>query len=244
LPVNDTVNDTVTTDSKSEWEDNKNEHETRLPGRVPRWQQKDYLSGKDTEYRDAVTTYTRYKQGCQKETLGTVRPLLPEEEEYFSFMAPIYRGAPLFKAKIVDWSSPPNSWLDRYQLLVPTSSNAIIDTIHLIAREACQDTPRFRWMEALSDLPPGVSRFVWCLMFCKATNGVSDVVVCKHFKLAIEKVGALSMEELIAKPLLIAQILRQTSKWAKNTVSALHSFCSIQSKYSHLHLSVRFSLTL
>jgi hypothetical protein len=55
-------------------------------------------------------------------------------------------------------------------------------------------------------------------MFCKAMHGVSDVVVCQHFKIAITKIGTLTMEDFIADPGLIAQILHQTSKWAKNSV--------------------------
>jgi hypothetical protein len=156
---------------------------------------------------------------CLKESLGTVCPLVQEEKEYFAFMAPIYMDAPLRKVKCVDWCCPPPSWLERYKLLDTRKINLVLESIHLVANEACQNTPRFKWMETLQDLPPGVSRFVWCLMFCKATNGVSDVVVCNHFKLAIQKMGSLSIDQLIAKPVLIAQILRQTSKWAKNTVS-------------------------
>jgi hypothetical protein len=45
------------------------------------------------------------------------------------------------------------------------------------------------------------------------------VVVCEHFKKAIAKRDDLSLEELIKDRKLIAQILRQMSKWAKNTVS-------------------------
>ena len=100
----------------------------------------------------------------------------------------------------------------------------VIETLHKIAEETCGSSPSFHWMETLDNLPPGPSCFAWCLMFCKATNGVSDVVVCQHFKRAIAKVGTLTLEELMEDPKLIARILRQTSKWAKNTVSeCVHS---------------------
>jgi hypothetical protein len=41
-------------------------------------------------------------------------------------------------------------------------------------------------------------------MFCKAINGVSDVVVCQHFKIAIKQIGTLIMEDLVADPVIIA----------------------------------------
>jgi hypothetical protein len=185
---------------------------------VPQQHQSEYLSRKDDEYREVVNHYKQYKKHSNKEPLGTIRLLQVKEQEYLSFMSPIYNSMPLLKQNYINWKNPPKSWTSRYQQLKTNAIITVLENIHRIAHLTCSNTPRFKWMETLQSLPPGVSRFVWCLMFCKATNGVSDVVVCQHFKIAITKIGALTMEDLIADPVLIARILRQTSKWAKNSV--------------------------
>jgi hypothetical protein len=213
---NQSIPDSDSDIEESAWEDDKQEEvKERKMKRTPQWEHHDYLSSKDAEYRDAVSKYLKHKTASKKEPLGTVRPLKEEEEEYFCFMSPIYKSSPLLKQNRVEWDNPPKSWILRLQKLDRASIVNVIENIHQIAKEVCQNTPRFKWMETFEGLPPGVSRFVWCLMFCKATNGVSDVVVCKHFKLAIEKIGPLTMEELIENPLMIARILRQTKNTEK-----------------------------
>jgi hypothetical protein len=185
---------------------------------IPREQRPNYLSSKDAEYCAVVVRYAVHKPTSKKEPLGTIRSLQFEEEQYFAFMYPIYQSLPLFKINLVDWQNAPHNWVLREKMLVSHLILGVIETLHKIAEETCGSFPRFHWMETLDNLPPGPSRFAWCLMFCKATNGVLDVVVCQHFKRAIAKQGALTLEELVADPQLIARILRQTSKWAKNTI--------------------------
>ena len=134
-------------------------------------------------------------------------------------MKHIYQSRPLFKSNYVDWNHALASWKVRQKEINSTKILEDISILHKIAEEVCTNLPRFHWLEALEALPQGESRFVWCLMFCKATNGVSDVVVCRHFQKAIAKQGQLTMKYLVKNPEVIAEILRQTSKWAKNTVS-------------------------
>ena len=165
------------------------------------------------------------------------------EERYFEFMCPIYESLPLFKRNYVDWKTAPASWELRAGMLGSSLILEVIETLHRIAEETCGSSPRFHWMETLESLSPGPSRFVWCLMFCKATNGVSDVVVCQHFKRAIAKQGDLSMEELVKDPKLIDRILRQTSKWAKNTVSDFLYTLPLLSS-SHISVAIRQSRSL
>jgi hypothetical protein len=99
---------------------------------------------------------------------------------------------------------------------------------------------RNHWETVLESLPVGsVARFVLALFFIKATNGVSDKVSCPHFKELAETIAHLLSLDIYKEPLVIAAMLRQTSKWVKNTVSVLYIFLFHPFQdLTHLHVSL------
>jgi hypothetical protein len=123
---------------------------------------------------------------------------------------------------------------DRYKKMkqkLPKTVLEQIQSLHKYAKENCGEEERMGWGLVLQDLKLDTEeRFAWALLFIKSTNGVADKVTCNHFRKAIERVvGQLSIDRLAANPLQIAAIIRQTSKWVKN--SGLHfSYQSLSSK--------------
>jgi hypothetical protein len=104
-------------------------------------------------------------------------------------MGPIYNSMPLFKQVILTGRILlAKSWTSWYKQLKTDAIIAVIQNKHWIADETwCSITLRFKWMETLESLPPGISRCMWCPVFCKATNAVSDIAVCQHFKIGLKK---------------------------------------------------------
>jgi hypothetical protein len=94
-------------------------------------------------------------------------------------------------------------------------------------------------MDVLDPFPIGSQqRFLWALLFLKSTNGVADKVSCGHFCNVIKHHPVLTME-IHKNPLKIASILRQTSKWVKNTVSYMNK-CRTTIPNHHLTFPKKF----
>jgi hypothetical protein len=157
------------------------------------------------------------------EPIGMVRPLLPFEYGYFSYMENHYKDLPTIRNKPCPFKEPPRTWLERYQELdkvkVENEFYKDIAALQEFSSKYCKDAQRHHWRKVLEPLELGSeTRFIWALLFLKSTNGVADVVSCGHFQAVIAKHPPLTLE-VYKNPQLIASILRQTSKWVKNTVS-------------------------
>jgi hypothetical protein len=170
-------------------------------------------SKKDHEQRSAKT----------KEAIGTVRYLLPFEITYFDFMKKYYIDQPVFRGKDSHFIAPPKSWQNRLEVLAKPPNNFYSDMDLLIefSNKFCSRAERNRWREVLEPFAVNTTeRFIWALLFLKSTNGVADKVSCGHFTRVVRNHPAISLD-IYKDPKQIAGILRQTSKWVKNTVSII-----------------------
>jgi endonuclease III len=75
-----------------------------------------------------------------------------------------------------------------------------------------------------------LERVLWATAFLKSTNGVADRVSCGHFRDLIKNSPPLRLD-CHNKPLQIAAMLRQTSKWVKNTYVLMNIFRHIEQEW-------------
>ena len=177
-----------------------------------------YLISRGEEHAEALKTYTDWKKALPKEGMGTSRPLLPQEIAYFDFAQKYYQCDTTrpHKHRFV---SPPKCWQKRLDdLCKPTDYyQHSLNSLAAFSRSECAQSQRNNWNQVLGSLQEGsLQRVLWALAFLKSTNGVADKVSCCHFKKLIEKDPRISLD-LCDEPYQIAAMIRQTSKWVKNT---------------------------
>jgi hypothetical protein len=171
--------------------------------------------------REWLQTRPKFRQTRLFEPIGTVRKLLPFELDYFIFMRNHYSGLPTLRKKTHYFTNPPKTWLDRYSNFTPPLSTFYedIDLLSDFVESSCKKAERNNWMKVLAPFPVGsLQRFLWALFFLKSTNGVADKVSCGHFVKVVANHPPLTLA-IHRDPELVASIIRQTSKWVKNTVS-------------------------
>jgi endonuclease III len=76
-----------------------------------------------------------------------------------------------------------------------------------------------------------LDRVLWSVAFLKSTNGVADKISCTHFRELIKKSQPIRLD-LYKRPLAIAAMLRQTSKWVKNTFVLMNIFQHIEQEWN------------
>jgi hypothetical protein len=178
----------------------------------------------DTTYAEALFSYQKAKQEIKKpDPIGTVRPLRPFELDYFNYMSDHYQNLPTIRKKNHFFNNPPQTWIKRYEAFnIPTTFYSDIDLLYDFAANHCPLAERNNWRKVLAPVSSStelkVERFIWALLFLKSTNGVADKVSCGHFSKVVKDHPPITLQ-IYKDPLLIASILRQTSKWVKNTVS-------------------------
>jgi hypothetical protein len=141
-------------------------------------------------------------------------------------MEKMYSHRSVTRKKPHPYIKPPKSWIEKYNQLTtpPESFYEDITLLHNFTTRKCTTAERNNWMDVLIRFEIGTQeRFIWALLFLKSTNGVADKVSCRHFQRVIESEGALPFD-IYKDPYCIASILRQTSKWVKNTVSFLLNY--------------------
>jgi hypothetical protein len=90
---------------------------------------------------------------------------------------------------------------------------------------------RSNWNQVLEPLPLGsLERILWVTAFLKSTNGVADKVSCGHFRELVKNAPTLTLD-LHQKPYLIAAMLRQPSKWVRNTFVLMNIFRYIETEW-------------
>ena len=88
----------------------------------------------------------------------------------------------------------------------------------------CSSSEHNNWNQILQPLPIGsLQQVLWALAFLKSTNGVADKVSCSHFKKLISKDPNISLN-FCDSPYKITAMIRQTSKWVKNTYVLVNIF--------------------
>jgi endonuclease III len=121
----------------------------------------------------------------------------------------------------------------RNQFVPPKDFVVQMDALIHFPTVVCKDciaAERNRWEDVLSPFPIGsLQRVLWAVAFLKSTNGVADKVSCGHFRAVISKFPSFSLE-IYKDPQTLAAILRQTSKWIKNTFVLVKIFKHIHEK--------------
>jgi endonuclease III len=198
----------------------------------------DYVENFGEEHAIVWRTYTNWKfahfKGAKKEKTGTLRPLYLEEIEYFEFAKKYYQHLPPLREGKHPYISPPAKWKTRLlDLVVPTYQNEIDALVEFVSSsKICSKSERSNWNDVLAPLHHGsLERVLWSIAFLKSTNGVADKVSCGHFRELIRQNPHLPIrihEDLHA----IAAMLRQTSKWVKNTFVIANIFRYIEHKWN------------
>ena len=192
----------------------------------------EYVERFGVEHAEKWVAYNTFRKTLRAETPGTIRPLLPPEKDYFDFVKKYYEHLPTVRVSPHNFNKPPPSWIKRYSEFHPPVSyiNLLASLAQFVKDcKACSASERNNWHDVLSPFPIGsLSRVLWSIAFLKSTNGVADKVSCGHFRTIIKKSHQLSIE-IYNDPYAIASILRQTSKWVKNTFV-------IMNIYRHIHL--------
>ena len=228
-PTSDLDSDSDSEQSLNESHTNNGKRNTKPKGKSTHAQ---YAKKFDIEYANALFSYHEQKKNRKKrDPIGTIRDLLPFEEAYFTYMENHYRDIPTIRKNEHDYNRPPRTWLLRFGKFRRPNTEAFESDIQLLlhfATTCCPSAQRNNWLEVLSPFKIGTTeRFLWALLFLKSTNGVADKVSCGHFRLVVKNHPPISMD-LYKEPLKIASILRQTSKWVKNTVVLVNILRHIQ----------------
>jgi hypothetical protein len=118
-------------------------------------------------------------------------------------------------------------WIKRKEALIPPQNfNSQMDAlIHFstVNCNACISAEQNQWEDVLQPFPIGsLQRLLWAVAFLKSTNGVADKVSCGHFCAVIKTFPKLSPD--VYKEPHTTAILRQTSKWVKNTFILINIF--------------------
>ena len=165
------------------------------------------------------------KSSNTKKMLGSYRKLTEDEKKYFKEQSNQYNNKPVLREH--EYNNPSKLWQERLKVL-QKRRKIIINEMKLFieySKENLQHTERMNWESVLAPLSFGSeSRFCWALLFLKSTNNVSDAVSCNHFRILIKKIGNLTMKKLVKDKFFASQILRQCSKWVKNSF-AINNIC-------------------
>lgn len=199
----------------------------------------DYVSRFGILYAEEWQAYNLWRRNAlSKEKIGTVRPLLPEEIRYFDFAQKFYKEIPPTRKKKHNFSNPPLPWQKRKNAFTaPTEALFIsqMDALFQFATVDCRESAqseRNRWEDVLGPFEIGsLDRVLWAVAFLKSTNGVADKVSCGHFRKLITKCPTLSLE-IHKDPYALASLIRQTSKWVKNTFVLINIFKHIKYEWS------------
>jgi endonuclease III len=201
----------------------------------------DYERRFGISYAEEWQAYNDWRNNVlPKEETGTVRPLLPPEIRYFNFAKNSYQCIPAIRTRPHKYSNPPRIWQkrrDTLSLVRPSilEFETIIDSLYQFSTLDCKESAeseRNRWEEVLQSFSIGsLERVLWAVAFLKSTNGVADKVSCGHFRKIISKSPPLSLD-LHKDPYAIASLLRQTSKWVKNSFVIINIFKHIQEQWN------------
>jgi endonuclease III len=185
----------------------------------------DYLNRFGQDYADHWQSYYLWKRNFPKDPIGTFRPLTDPEKSYFDFAKQYYQHIPTRRTSEHSFFSPPAPWKKRLQLLTPPDQFITqMDALIQFSNKFCHDSERNNWNDVLAQLQKGtIEHLIWAVAFLKSTNGVADTVSCGHFAKVIAKVPNLTLQ-VYKDPYLIAAIIRQTSKWVKNTFVLVNIF--------------------
>ena len=155
--------------------------------------------------------------------LGDARRLEDAEKDFFENIRCLYDVKGTLRDYIHPFTEPPPSWRKRYNILQQLLPPSIWNIDRLIAfSKLFPDAPRNNWVDVVPvhKYPiHSMKRNIWSLLFTKCTNGVSDKNTCSHFRKLLQDDYPISLG-VHRHPLELARILRGTSKWVKNTVSA------------------------
>jgi endonuclease III len=196
-----------------------------------------YLSRFGEEHANVWQTYTLWKRQLATEKIGTIRDLYLEEITYFQFAKKYYENIPTKRKGLHNFHNPPQPWLKRYNLLQKPPKphyKVLIDAMLTFVKTSkeCSNAERSNWNDVLGSLPMGsLDRVLWSVAFLKSTNGVADKVSCAHFRELIKKSQPIRLD-LYKRPLAIAAMLRQTSKWVKNTFVLTNIFQHIEQEWN------------
>jgi hypothetical protein len=186
------------------------------------------------EHAKTWLKYTTWKKSLKKEKTDTIRPLHLEEIAYFEYAKQYYESLPTLCPGKHKFHNPPSTWISRYlHLKQPTRYKEIIDCLVQFVKNCkeCSKSERSNWNQVLEPLPLGsLERILWATAFLKSTNGVADKVSCGHFRELVKNAPALTLD-LHQKPYLIAAMLRQTSKWVKNTFVLMNNSWYIETEW-------------
>jgi endonuclease III len=106
-----------------------------------------------------------------------------------------------------------------------------MDQLLQFSQKYCSQSQRNNWGKVLEGLEIGsVERLLWAIAFLKSTNGVADTVSCRHFRSLIKQSPTINLE-MYEQPLEIASMIRQTSKWVKNTFVIVNIFRHIKENW-------------
>jgi endonuclease III len=187
------------------------------------------------QHADVCKTYTEWKASLPKERIGTLRPLLEPEIKYYEFAQTYYMTLPTLREHTHKFSNPPMTWKARLSAFIPPENfSFLMDHLIQFASLRCSKSERNNWNKVLPEdiLPYGtLNRVLWSIMFLKSTNGVADKVSCGHFLKLIQKQTTLSIDSYL-DPHSIAAMIRQTSKWVKNTFVLVHIFRHIKEEWN------------
>jgi endonuclease III len=196
-----------------------------------------YLNWLGPLHANEWQAYTDWKEdNLPKEVVGTIRNLLPEELQYFEFAQRYYKYLPAICARDHYFIKPPTPWIKRKEALIPPQ-NFILQMdalIHLstIDCKDCISAEQNRWEDVLQPFSiASLQHLIWAITFLKSTNGMADKVSCGHFCAVIKKFPKLSLD-VYKEPHTIAAILRQTSKWVKNTFVLINIFTHIEEEWN------------
>jgi endonuclease III len=192
----------------------------------------DYFNKFGPEHAEIWKTYSEWKKKLGPEVTGTIRPLHSQEIEYFNFHRSYYEKLPVIRQKTHCFTDPPLSWKKRYSSCpIPLNFQYVMDFIIEFSKKHCPNSERNNWGKVLHKIPLGsLQRLLWGIAFLKSTNGVADTVSCGHFRKLIEQSPDISLE-LCEHPLQVASMIRQTSKWVKNTFVIINIFRYIKENW-------------
>lgn len=199
----------------------------------------DYLQRCGEAHAQIWQNYNSWKTTSPKEPIGTARPLNNPETIYFNFLKTYYESLPTIRERPHYFSFPPKTWKARLlNCNHPTTETFRIqlDSLNEFSMRHCQHAQRNNWNKVLpaDKLPFGsLERLLWALAFLKTTNGVADKVSCGHFLKLIQNKPNLSIESY-NDPYFIASLIRQTSKWVKNTFVIVNIFRHIKEQWNSL----------
>ena len=193
-----------------------------------------------------------YEECKVKEPVGTIRSFTEIEMMFWTLQSKTYRHFPTLKDRPNNWMvNPPLKWDERLLHLKKTKRQIVrkvCDAAIVLSKSIALSMERSNWIAALNELPGTQANgsinmnqlepewaehvYIVVVMFCKSTNGTSDKIILNHWQRAIPKLPKLSLKLVTEQPEIMAQILRQTSCWVKNSVCLRKVFSHIRTDES------------